>query len=116
MIPSADCLSPQERAQMQKLLDLQKRNEGRKVYFEDALSIIFPGADCYYYKPDEKFLIFVPYRETEYNKERLRYLCYYFFEITAKFETYWEYPFGIIGRAKTMRLNCMKIYGLGKDC
>lgn len=116
MIPSADCLSPQERAQMKKLLDLQKQNERRKLYFEDALSIIFPGADCYYYKPDEKFLISVPYRETEYNKERLRYLCYYFFEITAKFETYWEHPFGIIGRAKTMRLNRMKIYGLGKDC
>ena len=115
MMPNVDCLSHQEQIRLQKILSLQKINEGRKLYFEEALPIIFPSAECYYYEPDEKFLIFIPYKETERNKLRLHYLCYYFFEITAKLQTYWEYPFGIIGRKKTMVLNHTRLYGKGDE-
>lgn len=115
MKPNADCLSPQEQTQLGEILDLQRINEGRRLYFEEALPIIFPGAECYYYMPDEKFLLFIPYKETEHNKLRLHYLCYYFFDISAKLQPYWEYPFGIIGRKKTMVLNRTRLYGNGKD-
>ena len=115
MMPNADCLSIQEQIRLQKLLNLQKINEGRKLYFEEALPIIFPGAECYYYMPDEQFLLFIPYKETEHHKLRLHYLCYYFFDITAKVQLYWEHPFGIIGRKNTMVLNHMRIHGSGKD-
>ena len=115
MMPNVDCLSLQEKIQLKKILNLQNINEGRKLYFEEALPIIFPGAEFYYYEPDEKFLIFIPYKETEHNKLRLHYLCYYFFDITARLQPYWEYPFGIIGRKKTMVLNHMKLYGSRKD-
>ena len=115
MKPNEDCLTVEERTHLQKLLDLQKLSGGRRLYFEEALAEIFPGTDCYYYRPDKKFILSLPYEETEINRQRVNYLRYCFFDITAEWQLYWHYPVGIIGRKKTMRLNEMKIYGAGRD-
>lgn len=115
IIPNEDCLTTDELIYLQRLLNQQKLNGGRCLFFVEALTEIFPGADCYYYESEKSFILSLPYKKNERNEKRLEYLKYWFLDVTAKLQTYWEYPFGIIGLKKTMIINNMKIYGARKD-
>ncbi len=115
MIPNEDCLTAAEQIYLHRLLYKQKLSGGRCLFFMEALTEIFPGSDCYYHVLEKIFILSLPYKRDERNEERMNYLRYWFFDVTARLQTYWEYPFGIIGFKKTMIINQMRIHGARKD-
>ena len=115
MVSDENCLTVSEQEKLQEILYKQRLSLGRTLYFENALAELFPGADCYYYKPKKEFLLYVPYLKNEYNEQRMRYLFYWFLDVTAKLKIYWQYPFGIMGKEKTMHIGNMRLYGTGKE-
>ena len=100
------------------VLDYLRRHEqskGRKLYFREVVKAVFPSAGIYFYNPDTVFLICFPQEKNTSDEECIELLTDLFLDVTAKYQVYWEYPFGIIGRKKTMVLNHMKLYGSRKD-
>lgn len=115
MLPKEDCLTANEQKKLLELLERQKLSSGRYLYFFEALTELFPGTNCYYYAPEKKFLLSLPYQQTTNNEARLQYLCYWFLDVTVKYQTYWEYPFGIIGKNDTMHIDQMRLYSEERD-
>ena len=93
----------------------QEQSKGRKLYFREAVKAIFPSAGIYFYNLDAVFLIYLPQEKNISDEECIELLISLFLDVTAKHQVYWEYPFGIIGRKETMRLNHTRLYGKGKD-
>ena len=94
----------------QKILSLlryQEMDAGRRLYFREAVKAIFPQAQIYFYHKGRIFLINLPQRENDADRDCMKLISLLFLDVSAKWQIYWEYPFGIIGRKQTMRLNQM---------
>ncbi|MCR5833908.1 MAG: hypothetical protein K6G55_04580 [Selenomonadaceae bacterium] len=106
------------RDRKQTVLDFlrkQEQSKGCRLYFREVVKGIFPQAGMYFYKPDAVFLIYLAQEENDVDKECMILLADLFLDVTAKWQIYWHYPFGIIGRRQTMHINGTRLYGAGKD-
>ena len=108
-------LEPMRQQMIVSFLRKQEEEDGRRLYFREAVKAIFPRSFLYFYHPDQKFLIYLPQAENAADEECMQLLRMLFLDVTAQMQLYWEYPFGIIGRNAMMRMNHMKLYGEGKD-
>ena len=100
-------------AEMNSLLDFlnrQKKSFGRRLYFEEAISVLFPCTFIYFYYDENKFILCLPYDDTEENRARLKIIEKYFFDVTAKYEAFWQKHIGIIDFNKTMHIDKIAIY------
>ena len=96
------------------ILDFLRRQEdskGSRLYFREAVKNIFPQAGIYYHSPDKIFLLYLPQDENSTDSDCINLLVNLFLDVTAKWQIYWKYPFGIIGRKQTMQINKMRLYG-----
>ena len=93
----------------------QEQSKCRKLYFREVVKAVFPSAGIYFYNPDAVFLIYLPQEKNTGDEECMELLVALFLDVTAKYQVYWEYPFGIIGRNETMRLNHTRLYDAEKD-
>ena len=93
----------------------QENSKGCRLYFREVVKCIFPQSGIYFYKPDDVFLIYLPQEENDIDKKCMILLADLFLDVTAKWQIYWHYPFGIIGRKQTMHISSMRLYGSGKD-
>lgn len=110
-----DQLAPERRKLVVRYLRQQEEAKGRHLYFREAVKAIFPQAGLFFYDTDAIFLLYLPQRENQADGDCLKLLRVLFFEATARLQVYWEYPFGIIGRKPTMRLNGMRLYAKRKE-
>ena len=94
-----------------EILQRQDKENGRILYFGDAVKAVFPRSCVYFYNLDEVFLVYLQIKENKKDKECMQLLENLFLDVTAKIQIYWEYPFGIIEQMPTMRMNHMKLYG-----
>ena len=108
-------LKPEQKREIVRLLRKQESEQGRRLYFREAVKALFPQAALYFYHGDDIFLIYLPQAENGEDAGCMRLLVMLFLDATAKWQVYWEHPFGIIGRKRTMRLNNMRLYDAGKD-
>ena len=95
-----------------EFLQRQDTENGRKLYFGDAVKAAFPKSIVYFYNLDEVFLVCLPTKENKEDKECMQLFENLFLDVTAKVQIYWEYPFGIIEQRQTMRMNHMKLCGI----
>ena len=93
----------------------QEDSKGRKLYFREAVKAVFPRAGIHFYSPDAVFLIHLSQEKNSDDEECIKLLTALFLDVTAKYQVYWEYSFGIIGRKETMQLSHISLYGAGKD-
>lgn len=92
----------------------QEQENGRRLYFREVVQSLFPRASIYFYKRDLVFLIYLPQPENDADTNCMELLRMLFLDVTARQQLYWAYPFGIIGRKQTMRLNHMRLYDAGE--
>lgn len=104
-------LTSNEQRKIARLLRLQEECEGRNLFFREAVKEFFPDAKIYFYKDEEKFLLWLPQQENSKRKGILELLTILFLEISCKPpEIFWENHFGIIDAPETMRLNQVVIF------
>lgn len=108
-------LSRDRKRSVLELLRKHENHQGRILYFREAMKSIFPRAGIYYYTPNKVFLLYLPQAENNIDKECVKLLAALFLDVTAKFQIYWYYPFGIIGKENTMHIGNMRLYGTRKD-
>ena len=84
--------------------------QGLKNFFFQAVEQFFPKSKFYFHKPEKKFLICLPYSETEHRKNLLDLLIFFLFDIGVEYEFFWNCHFGIIGENETMHLDEVVIY------
>ena len=109
---SMDKLTEAESDMIIAVLYRQIKGKSRRLYFCEAMSILFPCSVCYYHIADEKFILCLPYPKNDVNTSRLRLITDLFLDVTSKCEPFWEKHIGIIGVAKTMRIGKIAVYGL----
>lgn len=107
-------LEPMRQQMIVSFLRKQEEEDGRRLYFREAVKAIFPRSFLYFYHPDQIFLIYLPQAENAADEDCMQLLRMLFLDVTAQMQLYWKYPFGIIGRNAMMRMNHMKLYGEGK--
>ncbi len=115
-IKNSFCKLSSERKQIVvQFLRKQEASKGCHLFFREAVKGIFPQAGIYFYKPDKMFLIYLPQEENDIDRECMVLLAHLFLDVTAKWQVYWQYPFGIIGKEDTMQIGCMRLYGSEKE-
>ena len=94
------------------LIYLQRHDaaQGLQTFFFDAVLQFFPAAKFYFYEWEKKFLFCIPAACTEHNETLMELLIFFLFDMGANYEIFWNRHFGIIGDAKTMRLDSTVIY------
>lgn len=108
-------LSPEQKQAVVRILYRHDQAKGRRLYFREAVRALFPSARISFYRPDKMFLICLPQKENAEDKECVALLVNLFLDATARWQIYWTYSFGIIGRPQTMRMNHMSLYGTRED-
>ena len=103
-------LAPERKLLIVQYLRRQEMAGGCRLFFREAVKAVFPQAGIYFYQPDEIFLLYLPQRENDADRDCLKLLGILFQDTTAKRQEYWEYPFGIIERKQTMRIGRMRLY------
>ena len=103
-------LSVTEINSLLEFLNLQKKSFGRRLYFEEAISVLFPSTLLYFHYEENKFILCLPYDETEANHAKLKIIEKYFFDVTARYEAFWQKHIGIIDLNKTMHIDRIAIY------
>ena len=103
-------LSVTERNSLLEILNLQKKSFGRRLYFEEAINVLLPCTFLYFYREENKFILCLPYNDTEGNRARLKIIEKYFFDVTARYEAFWQKHIGIIDFNKTMHIDKIAIY------
>ena len=100
--------------EQRKIADLLRRQEkcnGRKLFYTEAIKTFFPNAKIYFYEDEQKFLIYIPQKETKKAKLYLKLINILFLEVSClPPEIFWNQHFGIVGEPETMLINQMIIY------
>ena len=103
-------LNPKYQAVLQHYLLCQFLENGRKLYYREAVCACFNRARLYYYEEDKQFLLYLPQAENEADRDLIELIGWLFLEMSSKVRVFWQYPFGIIGRSKTMIISNMQLY------
>ena len=104
-------LSPYWRKKFVKILRRQEESQGREIFFTIAIQDFFPGTKIYFYDDEERFLLCLPYSQTESGDLILELAEILFMDFTcATPKVFWDEHFGIIGEPLTMRLDEMIVY------
>ena len=104
-------LSSEEQQCLTLWLRKQDLSKNRHLYFREALTSLFPTSEIYFYEQEKIFLINMPQKGNESDKEKLELLEILFLEATAqKPRIFWQYHFGVIGHPATMRIDEIAIY------
>ena len=103
-------LSENERRIFLIYLQRHESAQGLKNFFFQAVAQFFLGSKFYFYEPEKKFLICLPYFETEHRKNLLDLLVFFLFDMGAAYEFFWNCHFGVIGEDETMHLDELVIY------
>ena len=89
----------------------QELGAGRRLLFREAIEELFPEVRLYFYRDEERFVVWLPFAETE---ERVKVLSLWeklFLAVSCREPRYfWQYHFGIIGQDETMHLDETAIY------
>ena len=103
-------LKSEHKRSILKFLRQQESMNGRRLYFHEVLKEIYPQSKIYFYHVDNRFLIYLPQKENEYDQNCMELLKILFLDATDEYRIYWKYPFGIIEQKSTMQLDQTKVY------
>ena len=103
-------LTDDEQATVARLLMRQEENAVGRLFYDEALTELFPDALPYYETQDETILLYLPRWENEADKGKLEILERLFLDRTAVVRVFWGVPFGILGEAWMTRLDQFPLY------
>ena len=105
-------LTLDEDTQRAVLIFLQRHEaaQGLKNFFFDAVKNFFPSTKFYFNEPEKKFLICVPFDETQANLRLMELLIFLLQDMGVELEIFWNEHFGILGENETLRLGEFVMY------
>lgn len=81
-------------------------NDGYRLFLQK----FFPGTKVYLYEAEHKVLVYLPYKKTADRVKTAAMVQQLFLDWTFAVRLFWQYPFGLIGRAETMRIGATVVY------
>ncbi|MBQ7609320.1 MAG: hypothetical protein IJU76_15335 [Desulfovibrionaceae bacterium] len=104
-------LTVEEKRSILHLLRRQEEEDGRRLFYREALQVLFPGTHAYFDSDEQCFLLCLPVSESDRGRKRLTLLEMLFSDITeGPKRILWGQHFVVLGKAKDACLDKAVVY------